>query len=116
MVPRLVQARVCFVFRFLSVKGVGIGVYEFLHQVIDYNEDGLCDVVHIIDLLTSCTPHAHFTAIRAVLGFDSCFPCGSFSWSSHTSHFKIGTPVATLPGTWCYRISVGTGRPGIGTL
>ena len=26
-----------------------------------------------------------------------------FSGSSHTSDFKIGTPVATLPGAWRYR-------------
>ena len=32
-----------------------------------------------------------------------------FPWSSHTSDLKIGTPVATLPGTWCYRVSAGTG-------
>ena len=25
------------------------------------------------------------------------------------------TPVATLPGAWCYRVSAGTGRPGIST-
>ena len=25
-----------------------------------------------------------------------------FSGSSHTSDLKIGTPVATLPGAWCY--------------
>ena len=34
-----------------------------------------------------------------------------FSWSSHTSDFKIGTPVATLPGAWRYRVSPGTGWP-----
>ena len=36
---------------------------------------------------------------------------GIFSGSSHTSDFKIGTPVATLPGAWRYRVSAGTGRP-----
>ena len=39
-----------------------------------------------------------------------------FSGSSHTSDFKIGTPVATLPGAWCYRVSTGTGRPGVSIL
>ena len=34
---------------------------------------------------------------------------GSFSGSSNTSDLKIGTPVATLPGAWCYRVSAGTG-------
>ena len=32
-----------------------------------------------------------------------------FSVSSHTSNLKIGTPVATLPGAWWYRVSAGTG-------
>ena len=41
---------------------------------------------------------------------------GIFSGSSHTSDFKIGTPVATLPGAWCYRVSTGTGRPGVSIL
>ena len=39
-----------------------------------------------------------------------------FSGSSHTSDFKIGTPVATLPGAWRYRVSTGTGRPGVSIL
>ena len=36
---------------------------------------------------------------------------GIFSGSSHTSDLKIGTPVATLPGAWRYRVSAGTGQP-----
>ena len=39
-----------------------------------------------------------------------------FSGSSHTIDLKIGTPVATLPGAWRYRISVGNGRPGVSIL
>ena len=39
-----------------------------------------------------------------------------FSGSSHTSDFKIGTPVATLPDAWRYRVSAGTGRPGVSML
>ena len=38
---------------------------------------------------------------------------GAFSGSSHTSDLKIGTPVATLPGAWRYRVSAWTGRPGV---
>ena len=45
-------------------------------------------------------------------GFESRFRW-DFPGSNHTSDFKIGTPVATLPGAWRYRISVGTGRPGV---
>ena len=39
-----------------------------------------------------------------------------FSGASHTSDLKIGTPVATLPGTWDYRVSAGTCRPGVSIL
>ena len=41
---------------------------------------------------------------------------GIFSGSSHTSDLKIGTPVATLPGAWRYRVSTGTDRPGVSIL
>ena len=37
----------------------------------------------------------------------------NFSGSSHTSDLRIGTPVATLPGAWRYRVSAGTGRPSV---
>ena len=39
-----------------------------------------------------------------------------FSGSSHTSDLKIGTPVATLAGTWHYRVRAGTGWPGVSIL
>ena len=39
-----------------------------------------------------------------------------FSGSSHTSDLQIGTPVATLPGAWRYRVSAGTGWPGVSVL
>ena len=48
--------------------------------------------------------------------FDSNLCHGDFSGSSHTSDFKFGTPVATLPGAWRYRVSAGTGRPGVSML
>ena len=41
---------------------------------------------------------------------------GIFSGSSHTTDLKIGTPVAILPGAWRYRVSTGTGRPGVSIL
>ena len=34
----------------------------------------------------------------------------------HTSDLKIGTPVATLPGAWRYRVRTGTGWPGVSIL
>ena len=39
-----------------------------------------------------------------------------FSESSHTSDLNIGTPVATLPGAWRYKVSTGFGRPGVSIL
>ena len=39
-----------------------------------------------------------------------------FCGSSHTSDFKIDTPVATLSGAWCYRVSAGTIRSGVSIL
>ena len=41
---------------------------------------------------------------------------GIFPGSSHTSDLKIGTPVATLPGAWRYRVSTGTGWLGVSIL
>ena len=41
---------------------------------------------------------------------------GVFSGWSHTSDLKIATPVATLPGAWHYRVSTGTGWPGVTIL
>ena len=41
---------------------------------------------------------------------------GIFLGSSHNNDFKIGTPVAALPGTWRYRVSAGTGWPGVSIL
>ena len=39
-----------------------------------------------------------------------------FSRFSHISDLKTGTPVATLPGAWHYRVSAETGQPGVGIL
>ena len=39
-----------------------------------------------------------------------------FSGSSHSIDLKIGTPVATLPGAWRYRVNAWNGRPGVSTL
>ena len=41
---------------------------------------------------------------------------GIFYGSSHTSDFKIDTPVVTLPGAWRNRVSARTGRPGVSIL
>ena len=39
-----------------------------------------------------------------------------FPGSSHTSDLKNDSPVATLPGARCYRVSAGTGWPGVSIL
>ena len=39
-----------------------------------------------------------------------------FSGSCHTSDLKIGTPVVTLKRAWRYRVSTGTGWPGVSIL
>ena len=49
-------------------------------------------------------------------GSDCCLHRGHISGMSHIGDWKIGSPVATLPGTWCYRISAGTGWPGVSIL
>ena len=43
-------------------------------------------------------------------GLDSRSCRGDIFGSSHTSDFKIGTPVATLPGAWNCRVSTGLAR------
>ena len=43
-------------------------------------------------------------------GFESLLR-RDFSGSSHTRNLKIGTPVATLPGGWRSRVSVGLVDP-----
>ena len=54
-------------------------------------------------------------SIVADLGFDSHL-CRDFSGLSYTSDLKIGTPVDTLSNTWHYRVSPGTGWPGVSVL
>ena len=49
-------------------------------------------------------------------GFKSRLRPDFFRGSSHTNDLKIGTPVATLPGAWCNRVSAWTGRPGVSIL
>ena len=53
------------------------------------------------------------TVVKANLGFDSCLHHEDFSGLSRTRDLKIGTPEATLPGAWHYRVSAGTGWPGV---
>ena len=68
---------------------------------------------------TGCSIHYLQTAASALGAEDPGFESRlrrDFSRSSHTTDLKIGTPVATLPGTWRCRVSAGTGRPGASIL
>ena len=67
-------------------------------------EDGL------VGLVVRCPPRE-----RKIPGSNPACD-GIFSGSSHTSDLKIGTPGATLPGAWRYRVSTGTGWPGVNIL
>ena len=48
-------------------------------------------------------------------GFESRLRRDFFGVESY-SDSNIGTPVATLPGAWRYRVSAGTGWPGVSIL
>ena len=63
-----------------------------------------------------CWPSGKASAWRAEdPGFESRLR-QDFLGSSHTSDLKIGTPLVTLPGARRYRVSTGTGRPGVSIL
>ena len=64
----------------------------------------------LVGLVVRCPPRE-----RKVLGSNPAC-AGIFSGSSHTSDLNIGTPVATLPSAWRYRVSAGTGQPGVSIL
>ena len=49
-------------------------------------------------------------------GFSNPACARFFPGSGHTSDLEIGTPVATLPGAWRYRVSAGTGWPDVSIL
>ena len=61
-------------------------------------------------LVLRCPPRE-----RKIRGSNPAY-VGIFPGSSHTSDLKIGTPVATLPSAWHYRVSVGTSWPGVSIL
>ena len=86
---------------FLTAKLTG---KHWLHSTVSLLAD------HLVGLVVRRLPRERMIP-------DSNPACtGIFSRSSHTSDLKIGTPVATLPGAWCYRVSTGTGWPGVSIL
>ena len=66
---------------------------------------------HLVGLVVKAS------ALRAAnLGSIHACTVDLFSSLNHTSDLKTGTPVATLPGSWNYRVSAGTGWPGVSIL
>ena len=76
--------------------------WESIHNVPMYSFSAL--TVHLIGLVVQASASGAKDS-----GFESRLR-QDFSRSSHTSDFKICTPVATLPGAWHYRVNTGTGR------
>ena len=55
-------------------------------------------------------------SVAAGLGSTLAFLCGTFSGWTHASDLKTSTLLATLPGIWCYWVSVETGWCGVKIL
>ena len=75
-----------------------------------YHSIAIPFLYRLVGLVVRCPPRE-----RKVPGSNPAC-AGIFSGPSHTSDLNIGTPVATLPGAWRYRVSAGTGRPGVSIL
>ena len=84
--------------------------------------DALMDVCISVCMCACKCVHTHVceslcVALRmAAPAFRSRFLFGDFSGSSHVSDLQIGTPVASLPGAWCVRVSAGIGWPDVSIL
>ena len=76
----------------------------------------LCCITNTIfcDRLTGLVVKASTSGVEDLL-FESHL-WQDFSGLSHTSDLKMGTPVATLPSAWHYRVSAGTGQLGVSIL
>ena len=77
-------------------------------------------VNHLIDVPIGkrlVGPVVKESASEAVhLGLIPAFAVKLFHGWSHTSDSKFGTLLATLLGAWRYRVSSGTGCPGVSVL
>ena len=73
-------------------------------------ETELFNVDRLVGLVLGCPPRE-----RKIPGSNPA--CARiFPGSSHTSDLKIGTPVATMPCAWHYRVSAEAGWPGVSIL
>ena len=90
------------------------------------NQVGLLCSINIYSVFCCCYLHYFFHRLVGLVvkastsgaedpGFESHLR-KDFSRSSNISDLKIGAPVATLPGSWHYRVSAGTGRPDVSIL
>ena len=86
------------------------GFFDDLQEVNDARKTAAIDRDHLGGLVVKASASGAEDP-----GFESRLH-RDFSGSSHTSDLKNGTPVATLPGAWHYRVSAGTGRPGVSIL
>ena len=75
---------------------------------------GLCEFFCCTDRLAVLVVKASASGVEDP-GFESRLRRDFFG-SSHISDLKIGTPVATLPGAWHFRVSARTGWPGVSIL
>ena len=98
---------------FVKRTGYGVSQVTFtrLTQFLDPHDRRLSSTGH---RLTGQVVKA-FASGAEDPGFESRLR-QDFSWSSHTSDLKIGTPAAALPGAWRYGVSAVTGRPGVSIL
>ena len=102
------------------IVGAVVACPEPEHWLFSIDQDKVwCSVVPVVAADGQST-NRHSRALPPSLGpprWPSDKACaGIFSGSSHTSDLKIGTPVATLPGAWRYRVSSGTARSGVSIL
>ena len=93
---------------------------------MNYIWRGLSGIRHAVEARSFDQPHLHVDRLVGLVvkastsraedpGFESRW-WQDFFGSSRTSDLNIGTPVATLPGAWRFRVSAGTGQPGVSIL
>ena len=101
---------------FRNVQRVRLPVSLFFPKVSSKTVVMFWLKTHLPNLTPPCWLVVEASALGAEdPGFESHLR-QDFSRSNHTSNLKIGTPVATLPGAWHYRVSAGTGQPVVSIL
>ena len=88
--------------------------YHVVVSVLNRADSPLGHTMHVTDRLVGLVVRRPPRKRKIPGSNPAC--AGIFSGSSHTSDLKICTPEATLPGAWRYRVSAGTGQPGVSIL